>query len=85
MHRRFPDIGDRVSLNQKAEAADCDRRRYDDDLGVVVVRTKRATIRKELKRSADSGCAQGTVFGDLMKCRGRALRARNCAPTGFKR
>ncbi len=41
---------------------------YDDDLGVVVVRTKRATnYEKKLKKKVQtSGCAQGTVFGDLM-------------------
>jgi len=42
---------------------------YDDDLGVVVVRTKRATnYEKKLKKKIQtSGCAQGTVFGDLME------------------
>ena len=41
---------------------------YDDDLEVVVVRTKRATnYEKKLKKKVQtSGCAQGTVFGDLM-------------------
>jgi FdhD protein len=40
----------------------------DDDLGVVVVRTKRETDyeAKLQKRIRTSGCAQGTVFGDLM-------------------
>lgn len=42
---------------------------YDEDLGVVVVRTKRATnYEKKLKKKVQtSGCAQGTVFGDLME------------------
>ena len=42
---------------------------YDEDLGVVVVRTKRKTnFEKKLKRKVQtSGCAQGTVFGDLME------------------
>ena len=42
---------------------------HDDDLGVVVVRTKRATnYEKKLKKKVQtSGCAQGTVFGDLME------------------
>lgn len=41
---------------------------YDDDLGVVVVRTERTTDYEEKmkKRVQTSGCAQGTVFGDLM-------------------
>src|SRR6516225_7447828 len=42
---------------------------HDDDLELVVVRTKRATdyeakLRKKIRTS---GCAQGTVFGDLME------------------
>jgi FdhD protein len=42
---------------------------YDDDLAVVVVRTERATDyeRKLRKKVQTSGCAQGTVFGDLME------------------
>lgn len=42
---------------------------YDDDLAVVVVRTKRATDYEEKlkKKVQTSGCAQGTVFGDLME------------------
>jgi len=42
---------------------------YDDDLGVVVVRTERATDYEEKlkKKVQTSGCAQGTVFGDLME------------------
>jgi FdhD protein len=42
---------------------------YDDDLEVVVVRTERATnYEKKLKKKIQtSGCAQGTVFGDLME------------------
>jgi FdhD protein len=42
---------------------------YDDDLEVVVVRTKRGTNFEEKlkKRTLTSGCAQGTAFGDLME------------------
>ena len=42
---------------------------YDDELSVVVVRTKRKTNyeKKLKKRVQTSGCAQGTVFGDLME------------------
>ncbi len=41
---------------------------FDDDLGVIVVRTKRKTnYEDKLKKKVQtSGCAQGTVFGDLM-------------------
>jgi FdhD protein len=40
----------------------------DEELGVVVVRTERATDYEEKmkKRVRTSGCAQGTVFGDVM-------------------
>jgi FdhD protein len=42
---------------------------YDEDLAVVVVRTKRRTnYEKKLKKKVQtSGCAQGTAFGDLME------------------
>ena len=41
----------------------------DEDLGVVVVRTQRKTNYEEKlkKKVQTSGCAQGTVFGDLME------------------
>jgi FdhD protein len=42
---------------------------YDDDLDVVVVRTERETnFEDKLKKKVrTSGCAQGTVFGDVME------------------
>lgn len=42
---------------------------YDEDLGVVVVRTAEATDfeQKLRKKTLTSGCAQGTAFGDLME------------------
>jgi FdhD protein len=42
---------------------------YDEELSVVIVRTKRKTnYEKKLKKKVQtSGCAQGTVFGDLME------------------
>ncbi len=42
---------------------------YDEELEVVVVRTERATDYEEKlkKKVRTSGCAQGTVFGDLME------------------
>jgi len=41
----------------------------DEDLGVIVVRTKRETDYEEKlkKRVRTSGCAQGTVFGDILE------------------
>jgi FdhD protein len=42
---------------------------YDEELAVVIVRTKRKTdYEKKLKKKVQtSGCAQGTIFGDLME------------------
>ena len=42
---------------------------YDDDLEVIVVRTVRETNFEEKmkKKTRTSGCAQGTVFGDMME------------------
>ena len=42
---------------------------HDDELGVVVVRTARKTNyeKKLRKKTLTSGCAQGTVFGDMME------------------
>ncbi len=42
---------------------------YDDELGVVVVRTEGKTDfeRKLRKKTLTSGCAQGTAFGDLLE------------------
>lgn len=42
---------------------------HDDELELVVVRTKRRTNYEEKlkKKTKTSGCAQGTVFGDLME------------------
>lgn len=42
---------------------------YDEELETVVVRTKRKTDyeKKLRKKTLTSGCAQGTVFGDLME------------------
>ena len=42
---------------------------YDEDLGVVVVRTDRKTNyeAKLRKKTLTSGCAQGTAFGDVME------------------
>ena len=41
---------------------------YDDELGVVIVRTKRETDYEARlqKKVQTSGCAQGTIYGDIM-------------------
>ena len=40
---------------------------YDSDIGVIVVRTKRQTNYEKIlrKKITTSGCAQGTIFGDI--------------------
>jgi FdhD protein len=51
---------------------------YDEDLSVVVVRTARETnFEEKLKKKVrTSGCAQGTVFGDVMEAfEGQGLNA----------
>jgi FdhD protein len=42
---------------------------FDEDLGTIVVRTRRRTNYEEKlkKKTMTSGCAQGTVFGDVME------------------
>lgn len=42
---------------------------FDDDLDVIVVRTRRETNYEEKlkKKVRTSGCAQGTIFGDVME------------------
>lgn len=42
---------------------------YDDDIETIVVRTERQTNFEEKlkKKTQTSGCAQGTVFGDMME------------------
>lgn len=58
-------------LNQNMLAADehITAIDYDDELKVVVVRTdKRTNFEEKLrKKTLTSGCAQGTVFGDMME------------------
>src|SRR5262249_54361494 len=58
-------------LNQNMLRADDEVRGvdYDDELETVVVRTERRTDYEEKlrKKTLTSGCAQGTVFGDLME------------------
>lgn len=53
-------------LNRADEVTGID---YDEDLGVVVVRTAHETDFEDKlkKKTQTSGCAQGTVFGDVME------------------
>ncbi|MDX5361517.1 MAG: formate dehydrogenase accessory sulfurtransferase FdhD [Alphaproteobacteria bacterium] len=54
---------------------------HDEDLDVVVVRTARETNYEEKlkKKIRTSGCAQGTVFGDIMETFGQAKLAPDAA------
>jgi FdhD protein len=67
-HPEYLALGFLLNQNMLRTDDDVTEIDYDDDLGVVVVRTKRATnYEKKLKKKVQtSGCAQGTVFGDLM-------------------
>jgi len=68
-HPRYLAVG--YLLNQNMLRADDEITAidHDDELETVVVRTKRKTdFEKKLrKKTLTSGCAQGTVFGDLME------------------
>ncbi len=54
---------------------------HDEDLGVIVVRTRRETDYEEKlkKKVRTSGCAQGTTFGDLMDSIGEVILPKNVA------
>ena len=53
-----------ISAGDKIEQVD-----YDEELSVVVVRThKKTNFEKKLKRKIlTSGCAQGTLYGDIVE------------------
>ena len=52
---------------------------YDEDIGTIVVRTSRRTNYEEKlkKKTMTSGCAQGTVFGDVMEKFEKTTLAKN--------
>ncbi len=54
---------------------------YVDDIETVVVRTKRKTNYEEKlkKKTLTSGCAQGTVFGDMMESFASVTLNRDCS------
>lgn len=62
-------IGYLVNQNMLAEDETITEIDYDDDLAVIVVRTEAETDFEEKmkKKVRTSGCAQGTVFGDIME------------------
>jgi FdhD protein len=65
-------LGNQNMLRPEDEITGID---HDDELGVVVVRTARKTDyeKKLRKKTLTSGCAQGTVFGDVMEKFGEAV------------
>ena len=68
----YPDylaIGFLRNQNMLADDDEIEGVDYDDEIDVVVVRTVRETNFEEKlkKRTRTSGCAQGTVFGDVME------------------
>jgi len=68
-HPEFLAVGYLINQNMLRPDDEITRVDYDDDIETVVVRTARATNFEEKlkKKTLTSGCAQGTVFGDLME------------------
>jgi FdhD protein len=62
-------VGYLVNQNMLARDDEITAVEYEEDIATVVVRTRRQTdFEDKLKRKIQtSGCAQGTVFGDLME------------------
>ena len=61
-------VGYLINQNMLRGADDITAIDYDDDLGVIVIRTELETNFEEKmkKKVRTSGCAQGTVFGDVI-------------------
>lgn len=68
-HPELLAIGYLVNQNMLSTADHIIDVEYDDDLSVVIVRTKEETNFEEKmkKKVRTSGCAQGTIFGDIME------------------
>ncbi len=68
-HPGYLGAGYLLNQNMLTGAADITGIDYDEDLEVVVVRTDKKTNHeaKLERRTLTSGCAQGTVFGDMME------------------
>jgi FdhD protein len=67
-HPEFLAIGYLLNQNMLSWSQPIQAVEYDEDLEVVIVRTEHETNFEEKmkKRVRTSGCAQGTVFGDVM-------------------
>ena len=61
-------LGYLLNQNMISKRTKISKVEYDDDLNVVIVRTKKKISYQEKlkKKILTSGCAQGTLFGDLM-------------------
>jgi len=68
-HPKWLAIGYLLNQNMLLGDDEITATEYDQDLGVMVIRTKRKTDyeKKLRKKTQTSGCSVGTVFGDLME------------------
>lgn len=68
-HPEYLGVGYLINQNMLLPDDEITAVEYDDDIETVVVRTKRKTDFEEKlkKKTLTSGCAQGTIFGDLME------------------
>ena len=67
-HPKFLAIGYLLNQNMISNRIKIDKVEYYDDLMTVVVRTKKPVdYQKIKKKTLTSGCAQGTLFGDIME------------------
>ncbi len=67
-HPEYLAVGYLINQNMLKNAGEVSAIDYDDDLGVIVVRTRTETDFEEKmkKKVRTSGCAQGTIFGDVV-------------------
>jgi FdhD protein len=68
-HPEYLGVGYLINQNMLRPDDEITQVEYDKDIETVVVRTQRQTNFEEKlkKKTLTSGCAQGTVFGDLME------------------
>ena len=68
-HPEYLGVGYLINQNMLLPDDEITAAEYDDDIETVVVRTRRKTNFEEKlkKKTLTSGCAQGTIFGDLME------------------
>ncbi len=68
-HPEYLAVGYLINQNMLRPDDEITAVEYEDDIETVVVRTKKRTNFEEKlrKKTLTSGCAQGTVFGDLME------------------